>query len=236
MSSSTSSQRRDGLEPSKSSDSPKNLLKLPQRSAAGSRFGGALLSAGLALFCLSALAFGGAESFTPSKRDAAQCRSKLDKLKTFSENRKPDQTQTVRFTQNEINSYLALDISSQYHPCLKSLVMVFEENRLKATATIDFDLLGMASQKLLPKLISLILSGVHTLAADGRLVARDGKAHFELQQALFDGGALPKPLVEGIISAVGRKQNPPFNPLQPSEMPYEIDKVDVKSGYIVVVQ
>ena len=80
-----------------------------------------------------------------------------------------------------------------------------------------------------------MFSGVHTMAADGQLVANDGKAHFKLEQALFDGSALPKPLVEGIISAVGRKQNPPFDPLQPSEMPYEINKVDVHSGYIIVL-
>ena len=114
--------------------------------------------------------------------------------------------------------------------------MVFEENRLKATATIDFDRLGMTSSKLLPKLISLMFSGVHTIAADGQLVTKDGKAHFKMNQALFDGSALPKPLIEGIISAVGRKQNPPFDPLQPSEMPYEINKVDVHPGYIIVYQ
>jgi len=35
---------------------------------------------------------------------------------------------------------------------------------------------------------------------------------------------------------VGRKQDPPFDPMQPSKMPYEIQKVDVHSGYIVVYQ
>jgi hypothetical protein len=236
MSSLTSSPKRGGLEHSESSDNPKSRFKLFQQCIAERRFGTTLLLAGLVLFCLSPLASGETPSFTPNKGAAARCRSKLGELMTFSENRKPGQTRTTKFSQNEINSHLALDLSSQYHPCLKSLVVVFEENRLKATATIDIDRLGTASQKLFPKLLSLVLSGVHTLAADGQLVAKDGKAHFELAQALFDGSALPKPLVERIISSVGRKQNPPFDPLQPSEMPYEINKVDVKSGYIIVVQ
>ena len=188
------------------------------------------------MFCLAAFAGGNGRLFTPSKAAAEQCRLKLAKLEAFPEKRTAGQTQTTKFSENEINSYLALDLSSQYHPCLKSLVMKFEENRLKATATIDFDRLGKSSTKMLPKLINLLFSGVHTLAADGQLVAKDGKAYFKLDEALFDGSDLPKPLVEAIISAVGRKQNPPFDPLKPSEMPYEINKVDVSSGYIIVFQ
>jgi hypothetical protein len=236
MSSLTFLPRRGGFEHSESSDNPGNPLRLFHRSFDEKRFTTSLLLGGLVLLCLCAFASGDTSAFTPSKAAAARCRSKLDRLKAFPEKREPGQTQTTNFPQNEFNSYLALDLSSQYHPCLKGLVVVFEENRLKATATIDIDRLGTGSQKLLPKLVSLMFSGVHTLAADGRLVAKDGKAHFELEQALFDGSALPKPLVEAIISAVGRKQNPPFDPLQPSEMPYEINKVDVKSGYIIVVQ
>jgi hypothetical protein len=232
----TSSPRRGGFEHSRSSDNSKSPLKLFQRSIVASRFGVAFLLPGLLLFCASAFATGEPSAVAPSKAAAASCSSKLKRLESFPDKSKSGQTQTTKFSEDEINSYLALDLSSQYHPCLKSLVMIFEENRLKATVTIDFDRLGTASAKLLSKLISLMFSGIHTMVADGQLVAKDRKAYFKLEQALFDGSALPKPLVEGIISAVGRKQNPPFDPLQPSEMPYEINKVDVHPGYIIVYQ
>lgn len=236
MSSFTSLRKRGGLEHSKSSDNPEDPLKPFQRSVTGKRYAVARLAIGLIFFCLSNSAFGETPGFIASETAAAKCRSKINKLMTFPEKRKPGQRQTTRFSQKEINSYLALDLSSQYHPCLKRLIFVFEENRLEATATIDIDRLGAASQGLLPKLVSLILAGIHTLAADGKLVAEEGKAYFKLEQALFDGTALPKPLIERIISIVGQRQNPPFDPLQSSEMPYEISKVDVKSGYIIVVQ
>jgi hypothetical protein len=214
----------------------KNPLRLFQRSIAARHFGVFLFLAGLLLCCAGSFAAAQTAAVTPSKAAAAECRSKLDKLEAFPGKRKSGETQTMKLSENEINSYLALDLGAQFHPCLKSLVMVFEENRLKATAMIDFDLLGTTSSKLLPKLVSLIFSGVHTIAADGQLLAKDGKAQFKMNQALFDGSALPKPLIEGIISAVGRKQNPPFDPLQPSEMPYEINKVDMHPGYIIVYQ
>ena len=214
----------------------KSPLRLFQRSIAARRFGVVIFLAGLLLCNAASFAAAQTAAFAPSRKAAAECSAKLSKLEAFPGKRKSGETQTMKLSENEINSYLALDLSAQFHPCLKSLVTVFEENRLKATATIDFDRLGMTSSKLLSKLISLIFSGVHTIAADGQLVAKDGKAQFKMNQALFDGSALSKPLIEGIISAVGRKQNPPFDPLQPSEMPYEINKVDVHPRYIIVYQ
>ncbi len=135
-----------------------------------------------------------------------------------------------------MNSYFALILSSKYHPCLKMLSFKLEEDKLQAVAAIDFDRLGRTSGRLLPKLLSFMLSGVHTLTARGQLVSGNGKASFRLEEARFDNTTLPKALVEEIITAVGRKQNPPFDPLEPSELFYGIQKVDVHSGYIVVHQ
>jgi hypothetical protein len=81
-----------------------------------------------------------------------------------------------------------------------------------------------------------MISGVHKITAEGTLIAQNGKARFRLHEARFDENTLPNFLVEPIISAVGRRQTPPFDPLEPSEMPYHIDKVDLHHGYIVVYQ
>jgi hypothetical protein len=177
-----------------------------------------------------------APAFTPSRTAATQCGSKLKSLEDFADRHKPGQTQTTKFTENEINSYLALDLKTRYHASLKDLMTSFKEDGLKATATLDFDLLETTSTRLLPKLLGLVFSGIHTLTADGKLVSKNGKANFHLEQALFDNSALPRFLVEEIISAAGRKQNPPFDPLRPSQMPYEIDRVEVHAGYIMVFQ
>jgi len=177
-----------------------------------------------------------ASAFIASKTAAAECRSKLKSLEDFADRHKAGQTQTTKITEDEINSYLALDLKPKYHASLKNLVVSFKEDRLQGTADIDFDRLGATSTKFLPKLIGLFFSGVHTITADGKLLSKNGKASFHLEQALFDKSTLPKFLVEEIISAVGRKQKPPFDPLQPSQMPYEIDRVEVHPGYIIVIQ
>jgi hypothetical protein len=170
----------------------------------------------------------------PSGAAAASFSIKLNRLEEHEAGKKLPQGQTIKFSQNELNSYLALDLKPKYHACLKSLVITFEQDTLQGVADIDFDRLEESSSKMGPKLLGLMLSGTHTLSARGKLVSKNGKAFFQLEQASFDGGTLPKSLIEKIISLVGRRQDPPFDPLKPSELPYGIDHVDVHSGYAIV--
>ena len=92
------------------------------------------------------------------------------------------------------------------------MVSLEEKNELQAVASIDFDSLS-SSGKPLSKLIGLMFSGTHTLTVKGQLISKGGKANFSSDQARFDDTTLPRYLVEQIITAVGRKQNPPFDPL-----------------------
>jgi hypothetical protein len=234
---SISSAKRGGNGPSKLYVKRNERIKPFGRSLASSLFKAVLLP--LCLFLCSspnAIPKGGKSAYVPSKAAAKRCSEKLDSLENFAAKRKSGKKQTTRFSQEEINSYLALDLSAHYHPCLKSLIVVLEENRLQAVASIDFDHLKSSSNKLLPKLIGLIFSGTHTMTATGQLISKDGKAHFRLEQARFDDTTLPRSLVEQILTAVGRSQNPPFDPLQPSEIFYEIEKADIRSGYVIVYQ
>jgi hypothetical protein len=171
-----------------------------------------------------------------SAQAAQSCSTKVKALQEFETARRKPGTQTTHVSQEEINSYLALDLSSKYHPSLKGLTLTLGQDQLEGEALIDFDGLGTGSSKLLSRLMTFMLSGIHTLNAKGKLVAQEGMAKFVLDEAHFDGNTIPRFLVEEIISAVGRKQKPPFDPLQPSRMPYKIEKVEVKSGYVLIYQ
>jgi hypothetical protein len=198
----------------------------------------ALLLAGLTLFCgvANPAEPGATAPAVVTKAAAERCNLKLKALQDYAVHPKAGRVQTTQFSEDEVNSYFALVVSSQFNPCLKSLTFRFEEDRLQGDAIIDFDRLETSSGKLFPKVLSLLLSGVHTITARGQLVSGNGKASFRLEQARFDNSTLPKALVEEIISAVGKKQNPPFDPLQPSQLFYGIQKIDVHSGYVIAYQ
>jgi hypothetical protein len=171
-----------------------------------------------------------------SKKASDSCAKKLKALEKEAARTNRHSRPATRFSEDEINSYLALELKAKFHPSLKSLQIALQENSLSGTAEIDFNNLSMNSTKALTKLIASLFSGVHKLTVRGKLITGDGKGSLELAEARFDGNALPNFLVSEVITAVGKKQRPPFDPLQPSQMPYSIQKVDLHPGYLIVTQ
>lgn len=231
MSFSISLPKRGGAALSKSSGN-----QVSRRFVAVFRISMALLSP--ALIFTGAPAISARAEPTPAaitRAAANRCDSKVKALEANAA-RKEARPLTTEFSEDEINSYFALILSPKFNPCLKRVSFKFEENRLQAVADIDFDRLGKSSSKLFSRLLSLMLSGVHALTVRGQLVSGNGKASFRLEQARFDNTTLPKALVEEIITAVGRRQKPPFDPMKPSELFYGIQKVDVHAGYLVAHQ
>ena len=171
-----------------------------------------------------------------SRTAADACNSKVVRLQEFAAAPDPAKKQTTDFSESEINSYLALELSSKYHASLKSLELKFEEAKLRGSASIDFDELQMRSKGVLAKLFTRLFSGTHNLNLRGKLRAESGMGNFELEEAQFDDTTLPNFLVEEIITAVGRKQKPPFDPMKPSHLPFGIESVDVRPGHVLVHQ
>lgn len=174
-----------------------------------------------------------------SKAAADSCDAKIKRLEAYAATAIPAANigkQMTRLSENELNSYFDLVLRPLYHPCLKSLRFVISEARVQASANIDFDHLELNNSPLLAGLLRTLLSGEHSMTVMGAVISGDGKANFRLDEAHFDSLTLPNLLVSEIISAVGRKQNPPLDPMQPSTLPYQIQKVDLHSGYIVAYQ
>jgi len=197
----------------------------------------------LALFLVGLAAFPLAQSILQaesgtgiSKAAADECARKVKELEAFSARTGNRGTRTTRISEAELNSFLAYQLSPKYHASLKSLTVRLEPTRLQGVAIVDFDQLGMNSKKTVTRMLASLLTGKHTLTAFGKLIAEGGRANFQLERALFDDVGLPNLLVEEIISAVGKRQKPPFDPMQPSQMPYGIQKVEMGQGCITVYQ
>jgi hypothetical protein len=164
------------------------------------------------------------------------CSIKVKKIQEFETGQGGPRTQTTSFTQTELNSYLAWELSPKYHPSLKKLEIHLQQGKVAGIATLDFDQLGMGARGVLGKAMASLFSGVHRLHARGPVRATGGQAYFVLEEARFDDTRIPNFLVEEVITAVGRKQKPPFDPMKPSRMPYQIDRVDLQPGKMLVHQ
>ncbi len=172
----------------------------------------------------------------PSQVAAERCEAKIERLELFASSAGAEKTQETRLDEVELNSYLELVLRPQYHPSLQSIRLNFLDGKLQCAARINLDLVEMSGTQPWSGLFRLMLSGIHDLTVMGRLDAKEGKAIFALEEARFDGITLPNLLVSEIISAVGRKQTPPIDPMQPSEMPYRIRRVDIRIEHILIYQ
>lgn len=171
-----------------------------------------------------------------SKAAAERCAEKIGKMERFLPEKEAGKSQATPFTEEEINSYLHLVLKPRYHPSLRSLEVTLEPDRLRTRALIDFDRLRGSSAGVFRNMLSFMFSGVRTLDAGGKLHTGNGRGRFELEEARFDGRTLPNGLVNEIIVAVGMRQNPPFNPTEPSTLPYGIERVEIRAGELVAHQ
>src|SRR5687768_12614945 len=81
-----------------------------------------------------------------SKAASDSCVAKLKRLEKSSASAPGSSKQTIEFSESEINSYLAFELSKNYHASLKSLSITIEESKLRGVASIDFDSLAMSSK------------------------------------------------------------------------------------------
>lgn len=165
-----------------------------------------------------------------------ECSRKLEAIEDFALESGPSIEKTTRFTEEEINACLAPDAESKYRSCIKNFRVSLREDLVEGVASVDFNCLKQASAEFLPGLIAGLFSGTHILTARGTITSADGEASLKLEEARFDGVALPGFLVEQAITAVCMRQDPPFDPLKSSALPYSIRKVKIHPGYLLVFQ
>lgn len=186
--------------------------------------------------CLSIPVRGDTMAKSISTVAAMQCIQKMKEIEFFATQEKIDRVMSTRFTEEEINAYLSLDSNSGYQSCWKNMRMSFKDDLMEGIASVDFDCLKETSSAAFSAIILQLFSGIHVITARGTIVGGNGKGHIQLDQVRFDDSVLPKFLIQEVIASVCRKQDPPFNPMEPSQLPYNIKKITIHPGYIIVYQ
>jgi len=170
-----------------------------------------------------------------SKTAANACAEKIRKIKNFAQENKKGKKQELSFTEREVNSWLALDYKSHYHPCLQDMTVRLEGNIMEATIAVNFDHLPK-STGFMSKVLGFMFSGVHSITARGQFLRENETSRFSLEKALFDDITLPNYLVNDILSSVGLSQNPPIDPANLSTLPHGINRIDIRNSRIITYQ
>ncbi len=141
------------------------------------------------------------------------------------------QSRTFVLAETDMNAYLASEIAKRERKDVERLVVKMnDENRFVTSLTVNLDKVDVKTDSMTGALFRALLRGTQTIEMDGKLTTEKGKGTYEVQSATMNGVPLPASLVNAIISSVGKQQDPPFDPTEPFDLPYKIQKIEVSSG------
>ena len=137
-------------------------------------------------------------------------------------------------TEKELNAYLSAQLYQQDQKAVESIALLIKEGTFLTRIEVNTDELQVKGDDVTLGYLRLLLRGTQTLEVEGKLQAADGLASYLVQEARLSGISLPAPWVNSLLSSLGKKNNPPFDPTEPFEMPYGIQSVTFHPGKVLM--
>jgi hypothetical protein len=165
-----------------------------------------------------------------SPEAAASCASKYNLLRSGTT------TGAINFTEPEINSWLALDLSHSYPNGVRDVSVQLRRNNAVVLANVDFDLLKVSVPNLLPDMMQYLFTGVHDVRVEGTINGRNGSAEYDIESVTLDDVPLPSFAVEMLLTRVLRRRFPGKNVESPFNLPFGIDRLSILPGRIEAIR
>jgi len=185
-----------------------------------------------ALIAIAAFALGQTPNPRPAESSdpaAERVEKMLDELEAR-EMAQDKEKRTYILTESDLNAFLAAKIKERPRKDVEGLRIEMKEAIFTTFLLVDFDQVEIKGDSMTASLLKALLRGKQTIEFDGRLKTENGKGTYEVERATLNGMPLPPSLVNSILSSVGRRQDPPFDPIEPFDLPYAIKTVKVSPG------
>ena len=196
-----------------------------------------------AIVCLGATAVAHIGAQQPqrfTKQEADRFQSKLVRIVELGHKprARAESHQATQLTDAEVTAYLRHHARDQVpvgivEPTLSAL----GDGRVGGRAIVDLD--AVRSQKQRGWLDPLsYLTGRLPLTATGKLITQEGVGRFQLESAEISGIAIPKTLLQELLSHYSRTSEDPdgINMDDPFELPSRIREIRVGKGEAMVIQ
>ncbi len=164
---------------------------------------------------------------------AEKVRHVLEELSENSEGRHP-LPRTYSLSQAEINAYLLDELSHQDQRAIEDVSILLRDGEFVTTIGVDPDRLQLGEDTTAGTLLGLLFEGKQTLEIEGRVSVNNGIGSYQIQQVRFSGVALPRKLVNEILTSLGQSQDPPFDPTSTFPLPYGIQSITVSPGQVII--
>ena len=194
------------------------------------------------LLCAIALAGGAAHLSAQggvSKQDATRFQIKLAQIeKTGTTLQKGTAARTTQVTDNEVNSYLRFLAGSQVPVgIVEPMLRAVGNGRVTGRAIVDLDAVRTQKQRGWTDPLGY-LTGRLPVTAAGTLTTKEGVGKFVLESAEISGVAIPKSLLQELVSFYSRTPETPagINMDEPFQLPAAIREIRIGMGTAAIVQ
>ncbi len=141
---------------------------------------------------------------------------------------------TYELTEGELNAYLSAQLHQQHQKAVESIALLIKEGTFLTRVEVNVDELQFPGDDVTTGYLRLLLKGIQTLEIEGKLETENGLATYRVQEARLSGFSIPARLVNSLMSSLGKKNDPPFDPTQPFEMPYGIQSFTFQPGKVMM--
>lgn len=174
---------------------------------------------------------GGGKPVDPA---AARVERVLEELEeNYSSGRVPSRSYIL--TEPEINAYLEVELRRQERKEVETFLVQLKTAVLVSFLTVNMDEIEVKGDSMTLHLFKALLKGRAHLEVEGELSAENGKGAYSVRSARLNDLPVPASLVNLILSAVGKRQDPPFDPTQPFDLPYGIESIRIEPGKATIV-
>ncbi|MEO7190528.1 MAG: hypothetical protein ABI051_05685 [Vicinamibacterales bacterium] len=156
---------------------------------------------------------------------------------------KPASSKTVAplrtsFTDNEVNAYFKVH-GKELVPdgVLDPQIVIVDVGRVRARAIVDLDAALKSKERSWLDPLAWLSGKVEIIAA-GTLRAVNGKGVFGLESATLGGVAIPKSLLQELVSYYSKTPDHPrgFDLDSPFDLPASIQAIETKRGGATIIQ
>ena len=137
-----------------------------------------------------------------------------------------------KILEDDLNAYLKAEMKKNQHPAVQDIAVRFHEGSFTTRMQVDMDQVELKDQSMTAGLLSSLMTGVQVIQVEGTLKTKNGTGTYATRKAWLNDVPVPATLVDSLLSRIGQKNEPPFDPTEPFKMPYKIKEVILKAGQV----
>lgn len=166
-----------------------------------------------------------------SARSAKSLQQKIDAIKNAENNPNHKRgSSRVEISEAELESYLLISLKDDIPAQIDSADVQLGQDTVALDTQITFNS-GATSNPV----VDTLIGGTHNLFLKGKLVAREARGKFELQDVKVDGIPVPNVLIQTLFKKYVKPKYPDADLDEPFDLPWGMQEIKVQPGKATVV-